>query len=105
MPRRPRPALCALFTVLATLAMLATSGPASAQADTTTDTRPVVEGDGNSPMGNILPRPNTGQAPDSPNDPGGWQQYLVFGLIIAGLALIVVFVARESRRARTPRPG
>ena len=79
-----------------------TAPPVAGQTETTVDTRPVVE-DPNSPVGNILPRPNTGRAPDSPNDPGGWQQYLVFGLILGGLALIGSLVVRESRRARAAR--
>jgi hypothetical protein len=68
------------------------------QSDTT-----VATSDEGSSVGNILPRPNTGQAPDSPNDPGGWQQYLVFALIFAGLGAIVLFATRESRRARAER--
>jgi hypothetical protein len=99
-----------LISVLTTAAVLSGVGPAAhvdralAQSDTTVDTRPVID-DGSSPAGNILPRPNTGQAPDSPNDPGGWQQYLVFGLILGGLALIAALVVRESRKARHARSG
>lgn len=74
----------------------------AAQSDSTVDTRPVVD-DANSPEGNILPRPNSGRAPDSPNDPGGWQQYMVFGLIVAGLGAIAGLVVRESRSARRTR--
>lgn len=95
------PARLVVLVVLAATLALSAPQPASGQVDTTADTRPVVD-DPNSPAGNILPRPNTGQAPDSPNDPGGWQQYLVFALIIGGLALIAAMVIRESKRARGP---
>lgn len=81
------------------LAGVRTAPEAAAQSETTVDTRPVID-DPNSPLGNMLPRPNSGQAPDSPNDPGGWQQFLVFGLIAGGLGVIVLLVRRESRRAR-----
>jgi len=52
------------------------------------------------PLGRIIPAPNSGRAPDSPNDPGGWQQLLVLGAIVGGMALIVGLVVREARRAR-----
>lgn len=100
-----------LLAVLATavgvltlaVALAVTAPAASAQSDEATTT--TAEPDTQLPTGNILPRPNSGQAPDSPNDPGGWQQYLVFGLIFAGLAVIVVLVTRESRKARGSRPS
>ena len=105
LPRRParaRPALGVLAAVVLA-ASLAVASPVSAQSDPSPDpTLAPLESD--LPLGDIIPRPNSGRAPDSPNDPGGWQQYMVLGLIVAGVALIIVLVARESRRSR-PRAG
>lgn len=55
--------------------------------------------------GNIIPEPNTGIAPEEPGDRGGWQQWAVLGLIVAGLAVIAVVVTRESLRKRPRGPG
>lgn len=102
--RLTAPVAVAASAVLALVIVLASMAPTSAQitdVDDATTTTTMVESDGPSPAGNILPRPDTGQAPDSPNDPGGWQQYLVFGLILAGIGLIVGMVIRESRRVRS----
>jgi hypothetical protein len=107
MPRPSRTVLPLFLAVLVVASSFAGAEPAESQTeapDATVDTRPVID-DGSSPVNNILPRPNSGQAPDSPNDPGGWQQYLVFGLILAGLVVIVLLVLRESRRARAVPPS
>jgi hypothetical protein len=98
-----RRALTGLLVALAVVVMSAagTAAPLHAQAADPTTT--AVESDGQSPAGNILPRPGSGQAPDSPNDPGGWMQYAVFGVILAGIAIIVLLVVRESRKARGNR--
>lgn len=106
-PRARRPVArtlgVGLLAVLCATVLVATPATvATAQSDGTTST--VDAGDGPSPVGNIVPRPNSGQAPDSPNDPGGWQQYLVFALIFAGLGVIMALAVRESRRARSARP-
>ncbi|MSO60139.1 MAG: hypothetical protein EXQ63_07425 [Ilumatobacteraceae bacterium] len=37
---------------------------------------------------NSNPRPNCGKAPEQPGDRGGWLQYTVFGIMIAGLSFI-----------------
>jgi hypothetical protein len=95
-------------TAMATAAVLMTTvlvAPRAWSVDQArqSDTTIATADDGGSSVGNILPRPNTGQTPDSPNDPGGWQQYLVFALIFAGLGAIVLLATRESRRARAER--
>ncbi|MGY6502098.1 MAG: hypothetical protein ACXIVQ_14540 [Acidimicrobiales bacterium] len=101
--RRPLAAPVAVAMVLLVVAMgLAVSGASqvTAQVDDTDTTVAPEESETQLPTGNILPRPNTGRAPDSPNDPGGWQQYMVFGLIFAGLGVIVALVVRDSRKAK-----
>lgn len=60
--------------------------------------------------GKIIPEPDSGIPPQSPGDRGGWQQWAVFGVIVAGVATIAVLVTRESLRARRrggapARPG
>lgn len=102
-----RPLVPWIALALGTLALAAgltlAAPPAGAQSDdtTTTTVSPFDDPDAQLPTGNILPRPNSGQAPESAGDPGGWMQYMVFALIFAGLALIVVLVVRESRKARS----
>lgn len=53
----------------------------------------------------IIPRPGEGQAPDEPGDRGGWEQWAVFGALVAGLALIIVLVVRSARHNRTAATG
>ena len=93
-----------IVLLVAAVAAIAASGPVAAQESSNTGdettTSAVVESDGPSPAGNILPRPGSGQAPESSGDPGGWLQYVVFALILAGLALIVLLVIRESKKAK-----
>ena len=48
----------------------------------------------------ILPRPNSGTAPQTPGDPGGWQQLMLLVLIVAALVVIFLLVRRQMRRAR-----
>lgn len=90
------------MVLTALVAVVGVAAPAAVAQDG--DPEPTVAPSGEDlPLGDIIPRPNSGQAPDSPNDPGGWQQYLVFGLILAGLATIFGLAVRESRRARARR--
>ncbi len=82
------------------LALVAVAGLGSTAAAQDESTTTEVTTEGPSSAGNILPRPDSGQAPDSANDPGGWQQYMVFALIGLGLLAIVVLATRDSRRIR-----
>lgn len=101
MPLRRLAVLLVAVTALVVGAPSANAALHAQQDEVTTTTA----SEGDSSVGNILPRPNSGQAPDSPNDPGGWQQYLVFAVLFVGLAAIVLLVRRESRRARAARGG
>lgn len=96
----------ALLVTLAavTLGAVPADATEAGTTDETSTTTTQPDTDGPSPAGNILPRPGSGQAPESAGDPGGWLQYLVFGLIIGGVALIALLVARESKKARAARP-
>ena len=86
------------------LLLVVTLGSASATAqddDTTTTTQPIRDSD--TGLNDIVPQPNSGEAPDDPSDRGGWQQFMVFGLIIGGMGVIVVLVVHQSRQARRAR--
>lgn len=91
----------ALAVLVGGLALVAVA-PSTVGAQESTTTSVEVR-DQDSGVGDILPRPGSGEAPDSPNDRGGWQQYMVFALIIAGLAVLVLLVRRESTRALAQR--
>ena len=84
--------------VVALAALVLSAAPAVAQDDTTSTSQPIRDSD--TGLNDIVPQPNSGEAPDDPSDRGGWQQYMVFVLIVGGLAAIVVLVLRQSRRAR-----
>ncbi len=73
--------------------------PAGAQDDleVTTTTGQVRE------FGHIIPRPNSGVAPTSATDRGGWGQFAVLGGIVVALGIIGGLVALESRRKRANR--
>jgi hypothetical protein len=95
-------ALVASFT----FAMPIASTPAAAQASSTTSTTatsttaisttlPVIEND---QLGRSLPKPNSGQKPQGFGDRGGAGQLIIFGLVTAFLAAIVLRVALATRR-------
>jgi hypothetical protein len=65
--------------------------------DETTDSTPVPEQD-------IIPRPDSGRAPEEAGDRGGALQLAVLGGVLAGVGLIVFLAVRESRRNR-PHPA
>jgi len=54
---------------------------------------------------NIIPAINSGTAPKTSTDRGGWAQYAVLGGIVAALGLIGLLMWRESRRARARGQG
>lgn len=57
------------------------------------------------PGDDIIPEPDTGQAPEDPGDRGGVLQIALFVGIVAGVGVIVAMVVRESRRRRQGRSG
>jgi len=48
----------------------------------------------------MLTLPNSGVAPKSSTDRGGWAQYAVLGGIVLALGTITFFISRESRAAK-----
>jgi hypothetical protein len=98
--RHPSRAIGA-FALALTLVLSLGSTSAMAQDDGTTTTQPIRDSD--TGLNDIVPQPNSGEAPDDPSDRGGWQQFMVFGLIVGGMGVIVVLVVRQSRHARRAR--
>ena len=104
--RSVRRALAAVALVSAVLVVaLGVVAPAAAQTPEpplTTGSSVPDAGQGVPP---IIPRPNSGEAPDDPGDRGGWQQLAVLGVVIGGLGLIGVLVVRDARRKRARPTG
>ncbi len=48
----------------------------------------------------IIARPEDGRGPEQPGDPGGWEQLVLFGVVVAGLGTLGLLGWRSSRRAR-----
>jgi hypothetical protein len=117
MRRRPLLALLASLAVVVAGAVLLGAGPAGASpgapergagvaqsgdpaadpdGDATTDDEPL-------PGGDIIPEPDSGVEPEDAGDRGGALQLTVFVVMLAGIALIVTLIVRESRKARRAR--
>lgn len=75
--------------------------PVGAQPGAPTTTLPQVEEDRG--LGDIIPEPNSGRAPASPSDPGGWLQLSLFFIVMAFIAGMVVYVWWQSKKARERR--
>ncbi len=102
MAARRRLAAVAIATPLAAATTRAT--PAAPGHQTTTTLVPVDDQPQRRPS--IIPIPGA-TAPEIQGDPGTGTQYAVFGIVIGGLALVGLGIARESRRnrdRRTPTP-
>jgi hypothetical protein len=101
--RSPLPTLATRVTVAVTTASITLAGllagPAGAQDDPgiTTTTQPLT---GGGDLGHIVKRPNSGVAPRTPGDPGGWMQVWLFWLICAALIGMTLLVWYRSHRAR-----
>ena len=101
MHRHPSRAIGALAIALLLVLSLASASAVAQDDGTTTTTQPIRDSD--TGLNDIVPQPNSGEAPDDPSDRGGWQQFMVFGLIVGGMGVIVVLVVRQSRHARRAR--
>jgi hypothetical protein len=72
---------------------------AAAQGGVTTTTDPID----NRRLGDIIPEPNSGKAPETPGEPGGWLQVSLFFLICGAVIAMVLAVWLQGRRARARR--
>ncbi len=55
------------------------------------------------PQGGIIPRPNSGSAPDDPGDRGGAYQWILFGLIVVFIAVAFTSIRRTAKRTQAAR--
>jgi hypothetical protein len=90
--------------VVAALLLLGSAG-ASAQAgvsaqDGTPTTSTTSSTVAELPPAEMIPRPNSGHAPEDAGDRGGALQLLVFGLVVVAIGAGVTKVVLDSRRAR-----
>ncbi len=103
---------------LATIAMLgvtvASTGPAAAQQEpvptpttplivTESDADPAIDAD--SPVGQIIPGPNSGARPERPGDRGGSLQLGLFALLLLFMAVAAWRIAVTGRRGRAAHDG
>lgn len=125
---RRRPLVVSASLMLAALALLAaparagaaprpvagSTGPAAVAAVGQEPDAPADDGTGGSadeqdqgdepvPAQDMIPEPNSGQAPDEAGDRGGALQILVFAVMVAAIGGGVALMVRESRRARARR--
>lgn len=82
----------ALVTALLALALLASQPTLAVAQD---NPRPEA------PIQDIVPKPNSGEAPDEPGDRGGALQLLLAGVIVLAVGGAVVHLVRQSQRARS----
>lgn len=89
-----------LFVLVVTLSLPLAAATAQAQIEPPTTGPVTVEevDQQDSPVGEIIPRPNSGAEPQGPGDRGGSYQYLVLGLMAAFAVVAVASVVRQSRR-------
>ncbi len=55
------------------------------------------------PGGDIIPRPNSGEAPEDAGDRGGALQGALFFIVVGAVLVVGALVVRSSRKARAER--
>jgi len=98
-------ALSLACTLAVVLWPVSTPFAASAAAQEEPTEAPVVVRDADSPVGEIIPRPNSGVAPQNPGDRGGAHQLLILGLMLTFMAIAFFSVRRSMKKARAANPG
>lgn len=83
--------------VLAAVLVLAGGLPAHAQEPSSPTTLAEQE------LPGIIPKPNSGRKPEQPGDRGGALQTITFAVIMGGLAVIGVVIARSTARTTRAR--
>jgi hypothetical protein len=59
-----------------------------------------------SPAGaGIIRDPSEGVGPQTPGDPGGWQQLTLLAILLVGLTIIVLLVRRQIKQAQRLAEG
>ena len=93
----------ALVVLAILMAVLARPVLAAAQDATPSSPTPTVEVDADSPVGQIIPKPNSGAAPEEPGDRGGYLQVGLLYLMLAVIALGALHLWRQSKKLRATR--
>lgn len=93
--------------ILFTTAVVAVTGAMFSLAAAQDDATPgppvqISEVDSDSPLGSIIPGPNSGRSPDEPGDRGGSLQLALLALILAFFAIAVFSIRRQMRKAQQP---
>ncbi len=83
--------------LLAAVLVLAGGLPALAQEPSSPTTLAEQE------MPGIIPKPNTGRKPEQPGDRGGALQTVTFLVIMGGVAVVGVVIARSTARTTRAR--
>ncbi|NLD77095.1 MAG: hypothetical protein GX643_10555 [Acidimicrobiales bacterium] len=55
------------------------------------------------PKPQIIPKPNSGKAPEDPGDRGGWAQLGLLGLIVVTVGGVTYGIVRGTKRSRAGR--
>ncbi len=87
-----------IAVVIMLVASLMVSGAAGGQI-VPIDDEPGAEAPG---LGDIVPRPEPGPAPEDAGDRGGWAQLLLGAAIMAGAAIFLVRLVRMADDAPPP---
>lgn len=82
------------MVLAALVCVVAVAIPAGGQEPTTSSTAPAV------PSQDMIPRPNSGSAPQEAGDRGGALQLGLLALLVVAIGGTVLVLVRQSRRAR-----
>jgi hypothetical protein len=93
-----RRAVCIIVVLVA--ALMAQPGSVPAQTTSTTGpTTTLVSMVGGGQTKSVIPRPNSGSAPQQMGDRGGAGQLALLGLLVVAISSVGVIVVRSTRRA------
>ncbi|HEY8524294.1 MAG TPA: hypothetical protein VIL48_04980 [Acidimicrobiales bacterium] len=83
--------------------LAAPAGPAAAQVPGEPATTSTEGENPAAPEQDIIPQPDSGQAPEDAGDRGGALQLVVLAATVVGVGVVATLAVRESRRNRARR--
>ncbi len=101
-PPRPAGVIIGAILLLVTVVVVLVSAAPAAPAQTVPPTAPTTTLPVDLGPQLVIPLPNTGRKPQTPGDPGGWEQLLLFGILAvasAGIFGRVLWAARQHTKA------